>query len=165
MSPRYASNRRPGGRAQGRSPTAWAGFTSFDATVAAGTKQIIGSLLPLAGFSHETVVRIVGEWQKGGGVGGTVAIGACVITDAAFAVGAAAVPDPISDVNDDIWVFISSISEVVATDVPINRQFDSRAMRKVDEGSRLAFIIANNSTANASFGSYFRVLSKVAVRT
>jgi len=163
MSPRNLQRRRPGGG--GRAPTGWAGFVGADATVAAGTKQIVGSFVPLPGFSHETAVRVVGDWAVGGFANSQVALGACVVTDAAFAVGAAALPDPISDISDDIWMFVSSISQAVLTDVPVRDRFDSHAMRKVEEGSRLVVMISNNATTVISFSIYIRVLAKLAVRS
>jgi len=160
---RSFSRGRPGG---GRAPTGWAGLTGSDATVADATKQIVGSLIPLPGFSHETVVRIVGDWSwAGAGVAGSVAMGALVVTDIAFAAGAASIPAPITDINDDIWVFISSISRAGATVVPDVRMFDSRAMRKVDEGARLVFMIENQTGATGGFTTYLRVFAKLAVRS
>jgi len=156
------------GRASGRSPTAWAGFVATDATVATGTAQIVASIVPVAGTGHETVVRIVGDWQaEGAGINGSLVLGALVATDAAVAAGAAAVPDPITEIQDDIWVMISSISVSIGARSAFNDpvRFDSRAMRKIDEGSQLVFIIANNTDGNMGFSMYLRALAKIAVRS
>jgi len=140
-----------------------------DATVAAGTAQIVTSFVPLPGFSHETLVRVVGDWQVDGvGINGQVVLGGLVVTDAAFTAGAASIPDPVTEVSDDVWAFISSISigtlprGVGAGD---HVMFDSKAMRKVDEGSRLVIMISNNTAGNIGFAMYMRVLSKVAIRS
>ncbi len=164
MSPRNFRGRSVQ-RGGGRAPTGWAGFLGFDATVAAGTKQIIGSFVPLPGFSHETAVRVVGDWTSQGAVGGSVVIGMCVVTDAAFAIGATAIPDPATEISDDIWMFISSISKVGVDDIQPSRLFDSRAMRKVDEGSRLVLMIANTGSTSIGFSIYIRMLGKLAVRS
>jgi len=111
-----------GGRAGGRSPTAWAGGTLADATVADATKQVVTSFVPVAGLSHETIVRIVGDWQmSGAGLAGPVALGGVIATDIAFAAGAASIPGPITDIEDDIWMFFSSISRGGTTVVPDHR--------------------------------------------
>jgi len=159
--------RRSGFRGRtGRSPTNWAGFTAADATVADATKQIVGSVIPLAGSSHETVVRIVGDWNvTGAGVAGPVVIGALVVTDAAFAAGAASIPGPITDLNDDVWMFISSVARGGVSVTHIERQFDSRAMRKVDEGNSLVFMIENQTGANIGFTMFVRILAKSAIRS
>ena len=92
-------------------------------------------------------------------------LGMCVVTDAAFAIGATAIPDPATEISDDIWMFISSISQVAVTDVAVRQQFDSRAMRKVDEGSRLVLMVVNTGSATAGFAVYIRMLGKLAVRS
>jgi len=156
------------GRSQ-RAPTAWAGFVFSDATVATATKQIVGTLTPTAGLSHETVVRIVGDWQADGpGKNGQVVLAALVVTEAAFAIGATALPDPVTDIEDDVWLFISSISvgtlgRSIHGANPI--QYDSKGMRKVDEGQLLVFIVANTTDGNVGISGYTRVLTKVAIRS
>jgi len=153
-----------GARSQ-RAPTSWAGLSVSDATVAAGVKQIVGSFVPVPGLSHETLVRAVGEWEAIGGNQGPVVLGMCVITDAAFTAGAASIPDPLTEISDDIWAFISSISIATSvTDVPRTRSFDSRAMRKVEEGSRLILMISNGNGVSIGFSVYMRILTKVGIR-
>ncbi len=168
MAARRFQGQRGRSRPGGRSPTAWAGFLAADATVAAATAQIVGSFFPSVGSPHETIVRFVGDWQVDGvGVNGTVVVGGVVVTDAAFAAGAASIPDPITEISDDNWMFISSAT--VATSAralyaePL--KFDSRAMRRLEEGTRLAIMIANGTDGNIGFAMYIRALAKVAVRS
>jgi len=94
-----------------------------------------------------------------------VALGGVIATDIAFAAGAASIPGPITDIEDDIWMFFSSISGGGTTVAPDFRVFDSRAMRKIDEGSRLVIMIENQTGANIGFSVLLRVLAKVAVRS
>jgi len=112
-------------------------------------------------------VCVVGDWQvDGAGIIGLAALGACVVTDAAFAIGATAIPDPVTDISDDIWAFINVVSIATAARAvqdPIH--FDGRAMRKVEEGNRLVFIVSNTTDGNLGVSGYIRVLGKVAVRS
>ena len=156
-----------GGRGT-RSPTEWVGIVANDPTVASTVVQTIGSVVP-GGSGHNTVVRIVGNWQvDGAGLDGQVAIGAAVVNEAAFIAGAAAMPDPIGDIGSDMWTFLSSMTVATVarsggfTD-PIN--FDSRGMRKIEEGQRLVLTISNGTGGNIGFAIYIRFLLKLAIRS
>ncbi len=167
---RRVSRGRPGGGFQRglRAPTQWSGFVAADATVAAGTAQTIGSFIAAANHPHETIVRVVGSWQVDGvGINGNVALGGVVVNEPAFAAGSASMPDPITEIQDDVWAFISTVSVgtlprgVGQDDI----RFDSRAMRKVEEGQRLVIIMSNGTDGNMGFSLYIRVLSKRAIRS
>ena len=97
------------------------------------------------------------------------AIGAMVLSDAAIAVGVASLPDPVTDSDDDGWLmwmpfYQASASvqggTVIHTTVAAPYQFDSKAMRRVEEGYSVAFIGAN---ANATTG--LRIALAVSVLT
>ncbi len=89
------------------------------------------------------------------------------MTDLAFAAGAASIPNPVTDIADDNWMFISSICTALTARTGISDQiaFDSRAMRKLEEGTRLAIMIANTTDGNMGFSLYIRALAKLAVRS
>ncbi len=146
-----------------RAPTSWAGACFEQIDLPADSKVILGSFVPLAGFAHETAVRVVGSWAANPTAIGCVAIGLCVVTDRAFTAGIASMPDPITDIGDDIWMFIDALA-VPAAVASEQRRFDSRAMRRVEEGNRLVLIAAQTSAAVTDFAVYMRVLSKQAVR-
>ncbi len=159
------ANRRFQGRQRvsQRAPTSWAGACFEHIDLPADSKVILGSFVPLAGFAHETVVRVVGTWATNPTAIGCVAIGACVVTDRAFTAGIASMPDPITDIADDIWMFIDAVSAPAALATE-QRRYDSRAMRRVEEGTRLVIIAAQTTAATVDFAVYMRVLAKQAVR-
>ncbi len=138
-----------------------------DATIAAGTAQTLGSFIAASNHPHETIVRVVGTWQCDGvGINGNVAMGGVVVNEPAFVAGSASMPDPITEIQDDVWAFISTVSVgtlprgVGQDDI----KFDSRAMRKVEEGQRLAIIVSNGTDGNMGLALYIRVLAKRAIR-
>ena len=86
---------------------------------------------------------LVNNFQRG-------ALGMIVVTDTALAAGASAIPGPGTDLNDDgwfLWVpFSQNIGATAAgntsADQGNNRyDFDSKAMRKVEEGYSIAVML------------------------
>jgi len=74
-------------------------------------------------------------------------IGVAVVSDQAIAVGVTAVPTPATDLGSDLW-FLHQIwhgrFELVGTSINTDSQskeIDSKAMRKVDEGQDMAFVV------------------------
>ncbi len=97
------------------------------------------------------------------------AIGACVVSDQALAIGITAVPQPISDADSDLWVmhqyFYCPVKLADATgfaDVSQTVNFDSKAMRKIPEGSTLIWVIENASTVGLQYALQFAALIKLA---
>ncbi len=89
----------------------------------------------------------------------TGAWGMVVVTDLAFAAGAASIPGPVTDASDDGWfVWEAFIGEmgVASNSTPDNagRVFDSKAMRRVEEGFTVAIMVEN---AHTVFGMDFGV--------
>ncbi len=101
------------------------------------------------------------------------AFGIGVFTNTAIAAGIASLPDPVTDVEDEIWFVYGHISSQFkfGSDIAFDAQnatlweFDSKAMRKVPQGYAIAFIIAN-SHATTGFNATvaFRFLSSVTGR-
>ncbi len=97
------------------------------------------------------------------------AMGMAVVSDQAVAIGITAVPTPITDESSDLffmWTpFVSDIS--VSSAIGIIKggslfEFDSKAMRKVEEGEDLAITLENASaTAGLQFITKFRILLKM----
>ena len=141
--------------------------------VAAGAKLIQQSLpISAAGLSGATVVRsrgassftpqvlsgdvdIVGAWGMG------------IVSNEAFAAGAASIPGPWTNADWDgwfVWEPISYLFEV--TDdvgrllVGVQVPFDSKAMRKVDGGETMVVMVESQASAmEASIN--FRLLFKL----
>ena len=147
---------RPG-RQPGR--TNWGRVASpAYATVAAATKVLfIPFLLDNPGIS-ETVRRTRGRFafhsDQGAGLEEiSGAFGAVIVTDAAAAIGITAIPGPVTDASDDNWYlwepFTGNLSDnvggnIVSTNQPMT-VFDSKAMRKVETGFQIAFVVENAS--------------------
>ena len=100
------------------------------------------------------------------------AFGALVVTDAAVAVGITSIPDPVTEVADDMWMLYVHIGQQVRFGTAVGLEphwvtqyvLDSKAMRKTPAGYSLAFVIANAASTgfNATLG--VRILSSITGR-
>ena len=147
-----SSGRQPGRTNWGRlASPAWV-------TVAAATKVLfVPFLLDNPGIS-ETIRRTRGRFgfhsDQGAGLEElSGAFGAVIVTDAAAAIGITAIPGPVTDASDDNWFlwesFMGNLSNnvggnIASTNVPMVA-FDSKAMRKVETGFQVAFVVENAS--------------------
>ena len=164
--------RRPYRSASARIRPSWTYFQSLIAPVANLTKVLVVGFQPSNPSVEETILRTrielfivsdqlaVAEFQQG-------AFGLYVVSDLAFAAGAASIPSPVTDGSDDGWfvhqTFIGESSQAVEAGWNGMRYtIDSKAMRKVPEGSIAAVVIENTSILNAlQFGVGIRMLSKI----
>ena len=164
-------------RLASRSPNrTWTGITSTAATaVAAGTKVLAGSFVLSNPGIDETILRTVGvigiasdqtaasELQLG-------AFGFLVVTDLAVAAGAASIPGPVTDISDDGWfMFVPFVQELrflsgsgFAPNAVRLYHFDSKAKRKLPDGSSVA-VMVENAHATHGFQLFFslRMLTMV----
>ena len=160
--PRRRVARRGGFRRGTSSPTSWAGF-HVDSTIAASSKLLLAVFVQSAGHSHETVVRQVGSVSIGTTTaGGAIVFGSCVVSDAAVAIGITAIPDPITEINDDLW---SMIVPIASASQQRSENFDQRGMRKIEEGQSLVLVVANGGLSTVTFNIYYRLLTKQAIRS
>ncbi len=98
------------------------------------------------------------------------AVGMCVVSDQAFTAGVASIPTPITDKDSDLWIMHQYFQTryqfrtgVGADVISQTFEFDSKAMRKVPEGSRLVWAVENASgSAGLSYILQFAVLIKLA---
>ena len=84
------------------------------------------------------------------------AVGMCVVSAQAAAIGITAILTPYTDADSELWavhqyftyrqIFFTAAS--FSHNVGAVFEFDSKAMRKVDEGSVLAIVVENGSAAN-----------------
>ncbi len=159
---------RRGARRGTRSPTDWTGIVVPENALASSSKVLLGSFAPSAGSGHETVVRVVGRFAHhcpSPGVGGTLVVGLGVFSDASIAAGIGSLPDPVTDIADDLWTTIIPMPYAGATINHGRFDVDSRGMRKVEEGQQLAIIAANAVGVSIEFSGYLRILAKVAIRS
>ena len=137
--------------------------------------QILGSGIS-ALTDGLTLVRVRGfieiVMELGGvGEGFTGAVGLCVVTDDAFAVGITALPSSITDMSDDVWMyhrFFSLHAGAVSATAALARiheswEVDSKAMRKIPQGKTLAMVleVTEIGTADATIAFDSRVLLKL----
>ncbi len=170
--------RRLGAIGRGRTPqirasTGWTRFGTLTATtVAAGTKVLLGFLTPTV--LDLTVRRTRGMFLVTSDQSGTVeeqlgAFGIIKVNDLALAAGAASIPGPITDQNDEGWMVhlpIVQIGDTVpggtvargSTLTPV--MIDGKAMRKVPEGYNLAIMVENaHATQGFEINFYLAFLS------
>ena len=161
---------------QSRPNRNWAGTVpAAYAAVPANNKLLLATFVLSSEGIDETILRVVGtvsvisdqvaatEDQIG-------AIGMCLATDTAVAVGIGSLPDPVTDVGDDIWFMYQSFAQrfVVADATGLNPNsaqnylVNSRAKRIVSSGMTIC-IIAANATAAQGFNIAFpmRLLAQV----
>jgi len=143
----------------------WSGIAQGSyTTVATSSKVLLGTFTPSNSGIDETILRSVGaiimetdnvaasEQQFG-------SFGMIVVSSLAIAAGIASIPGPVTDVGTDGWfVYVplmqghrfSSATSVFAAGVRYD--FDSKAKRKIEEGTGIALVVEN---ASATFS--FRV--------
>ena len=80
------------------------------------------------------------------------ALGCCVVSDQAVAIGVTAVPTPITDRQSDLWFTYEELggqfvfgSATSFMEQGVFRTYDSKAMRKVDEGDQPIFVIESST--------------------
>ena len=148
---RRAAPARPGRRTVG---TNWARVVGSNVLVASATKVLLATVTLSNPGIGEVVRRTRGlinvmsdqgsvmEPQRG-------ALGFIVVNDIALAAGVASLPGPATDRNDDgwfVWVPFSQTmgaveSGSVTSNIGMNTYvFDSKAMRRVEEGFAIAVI-------------------------
>ncbi len=81
------------------------------------------------------------------------AVGFVIISDVALAAGVTSIPGPFSELNDDgwfVWVpFLLEGTIGLSGQVGQTFEFDSKAMRRIEEGFSIAVVLENSAT---SFG-------------
>ncbi len=143
-------------RAPGR--TDWArSVSTAHLALPAATKLFVGSFgLANPGIS-ETVRRtrgMISAFSDTSSLNEIVgAFGMVVVSSTAVAVGATAIPGPITDESDDgwfVWVpFVAMGSQSAGGQAGYRADFDSKAMRTVDEGFEIAVVFENAHATNA----------------
>ena len=79
------------------------------------------------------------------------AFGIMVVNDLAIAAGAASIPGPVTDASDDgwfVWVPLLRAGPLATSLESLNVEFDSKAMRRVEEGFGIAFMVENASATD-----------------
>ncbi len=121
-----------------------------------------------------TIVRTVGSIWLASDQSGAVefpfgAVGFIVVSEKASALGATAIPDPITQESSDEWFAYTAMAASgnsaaagIVSQPLMEYKFDSRAMRKVQDGEDIVVVVANASaTDGAAFILKFRMLIKL----
>jgi len=139
-------------------------------TVAALTKVLLFSFIPDF-VSGETLRRIRGTLAVQATIAGNYngAVGAYVAGINAVAAGVGSLIDPVTDVDDDAWVWYQSFAGFGAGDGQAGAlggqmfPIDNKAMRRVETGYTLVFVAANaNAVVGLNVALSFRVLGSEA---
>ena len=97
------------------------------------------------------------------------AVGMCVVSDQALAIGVTAVPTPVTDLASDLWFLHQiygvefALSSAIGFDGNAGSRFeiDSRAKRKVNDGQDVILVLEN---AGISFGSLVRLGGRLLIK-
>ena len=148
----------------------WAGVCIPNTFISGNAKVLLALFVPLTGAFTLTIrrIRLSLMWSSDQAAATEEpdgAIGAAILSDTAIAVGVASLPDPITDIGDDIWMMYQGLNTKVvfsdATGVDSNAgrlyEIDSKAMRKIPEGMSLAFICATASAQGARVQGQLRL--------
>ncbi len=144
---------------QSRRDTAWAAIIETSNGLASANTAVLfggfsGAALALRPF---TIVRTRVNWLvRSDQLSATemymVALGISIVSSQALAIGVTAVPTPFTDLDSDLFFLHDIITgeQLVTTAVGINmampnKDVDSRAMRKVEDGQDVAIVIENSS--------------------
>ncbi len=155
--------------------TRWLDIPSSRTTLAlANTAVLVTSLtaeeLALRPF---TVVRTRGligiESDQGAVTEPQIAsMGFAVVSDQAVAIGVGAVPTPETERASDLWFVFESIYNTLRVNTSVGfenflqqKDFDSRAMRKVEEGQDIAVVIENSAL---TLGSIFWLSGRLLIK-
>ncbi len=143
------------GRRTRRVPGTWSRNQILPTTVPLSTKILLGTFALSNPGIGETVRRTVGQIlvrsdQVAAGEDIVGAFGMMVVSDIAAAAGIASIPDPVTDQSDDgwfVWQGLSATQGGSAQRTGQLIQYDSRAMRRVEEGFAIALVVANASAS------------------
>jgi len=134
----------------------WSQFQSNLLNVAGGTKVLLGFFFLATAF-EETVVRVRGMMtvitdQTVAGEPQVGAFGMIRVTDRAIAIGATAIPGPMTDGDDDgwfVWTPFAQIQQSAVTGSNNSVEIDSKAQRIVREGQQLAVMFETAPVPNS----------------
>jgi len=147
-----------------RRESIWFGIPDTDTNLAAASTAALVVTLNAAALALRpfTVVRTRGYLhiasdQRAASEDWGAALGVAVVSDQAVAIGITAVPTPVTDRGSGLFfLYEEMIGRIsVTTDVGVlefgkGTSYDSKAMRKVESGQDIAFIIESHTTVSAA---------------
>jgi len=157
-----------------RRETSWASIVPTDTAVAAATAvTFLGFSAGLLALRPFTIVRTRGYIhmttdQVAATENQSASMGLAVVSDQALAIGVTAVPTPETDRSSDLFFVHESLASrfIFSTAVAyiqggIGRVFDSKAMRKVEEGQDVALSV---ETTGVSSGIIWHKSGRILVK-
>ncbi len=144
----------------------WLRFHVARTALAGSTKVLLGTLALSNPGIGETVLRTRGRFYVDAAANFIVqgAIGMVVVSDLAAAAGVASIPGPFTDASDDNWFMWEGYNFLTASaggPTGMNIDFDSRARRRVEEGSTIAVVAENAIASVANIALAFSLLSRL----
>ncbi len=159
-----------------RRETQWLDLAPVSNTLGAGSTAVLSNVMTAAELALRpfTVIRTLGIFQMESDQSAAnelahAGFGACVVSDQAVAIGVTAVPTPMTDRVSDLWfMFVEGFNSFLfadatgfASNAGFQTTFDSRAMRKVEEGAQIVFV---KETSAISTGAVVRTAGRVLVK-
>ena len=159
-----------------RRSTFWTGLPPLEVSRSAASSSTLTSLLSAAGLAliPFTIVRVRGVFgirsdQESAAEAYSGSLGQAVVTTQASAIGVTAVPTPETDRESDEFFVYESLAgnQGFITGVGFQEMgrwstYDSKAMRKVQDGQDVISVIETSSISNgAIFHLSFRMLLKL----
>ena len=157
-----------------RRKSVWFGFTPAETTLATASAAAVQYSLNAAALALRpfTIVRTRGVFglrsdQDGANEDYSASMGWSVVSDEASAVGVTAVPTPETERASDLFFVYESLAGFLISDANGQlekgqwRQFDSKAMRKVDIGQD---VIVTVETSAISAGAISHISARMLVK-
>jgi len=150
--------RRGAAAIRAKRETLWAADTTFEVTLAGAPTAVLALSLSAATLALRpfTVVRTRGflhcqSDQAAAPETFGVGLGMAVVSDQAVAIGVTAVPTPVTDKQSDLWyvyesLFGATIGNAFVGNMAnrgVQKEIDSKAMRRVEEGQDLIVVVEN----------------------
>ena len=161
MARRVVARRTFGGRRSPGRLTEWfaASFATSETALAASSFVVVISYTAAALAKRPfTITRTIGSLYVASDQSAAVefpsgAVGGIIVSDKAIALGATAIPDPVTQGNSDEWFMYQNFAVTGSASNAGGRDllafpFDSRAQRKVVDGEDVAFVVSNASAAD-----------------
>ena len=152
----------------------WTGLVASATIVPTSTKVLLGTFVLSNPGIDETVLRSVGQISvstdnDGASEQQVGAWGMCIVSDVALAIGITALPSPVSEISDDFWFVHQTIvqrTEFITAagfhpNVSRNYEFDSKAKRKLEDGSVIVLVAENSGPHGFQMACGLRLLSQV----
>ena len=161
-------------RRSGPRPNRGWSYTNFAAfsTIGAGLKVLLGSFTPSNPGVDLTLLRCIGGLSIASDQAGAVetqlgAFGMVLVTDLALAAGAASIPGPFTDGEDDGWFCHQSFQQEgdasVTSSLPRWYPFDTKGKRIMEGiGISIAIMVENGHATNGlTIAAQVRLLAQV----